>query len=310
MRLKPHLNILIDIPREIRDEIYEYAFQTPFNCVTYRCTLNNTYKILPYDPQNDICLSNSSLPALGLLSTCSQLYNEAIVSLWKVNSLGIWPADLLFRMGDLGDDTFIHIQSLQVNLDLTDSDDLKWAEMLFLSIGGNYGLRDERTEGGKWSGLKKVQINPMRTEEIKMDVKWMQRVSEAMDMRWKSEELFAGMNPNADKRWGLYSRWMKLLRKAGTPGNDIYLGDGIKRAVCVNTAWDDWVYWDQNEWLKKSPHGAGVKEMEEVMEDFSDTFGGELWANGKLCYKDKERLKRVFELKPVELLGIYSATSE
>ncbi|CAD6444807.1 69e66808-76c8-44cb-9848-ba1afdddb987-CDS [Sclerotinia trifoliorum] len=303
MQVRKPLNLLNDIPREIRDEIYKYAFQTPYNCVTYRCTLKNTYQILPYDPQNDICLSSSPIPALGLLSTCVQLYNEAIISLWKVNSLGLWPADLLFRLGSLGEDAFMHIQSLQVNLDLTDSDDLKWAEMLFSRIGGKWSIRDERTEGKTWGSLKRVQINPMRTEEMKMDVKWMQRISEAMHLRWKSEELLAGQNEDANKTWGLYSEWMELFRKTGTPGNDAYLGNEVKRVVSVNTAWDEWAYWDQNEWIKKLKHGANVKAMEQVMKDLNETFGGELWANGILRYKGDKRLRKVFKMKQVDLLA-------
>ncbi|ESZ94076.1 hypothetical protein SBOR_5552 [Sclerotinia borealis F-4128] len=302
MKAKKPPNFLIDIPREIRDEIYGYAFQTQYNCITYRCTLKNTYQILPYDPQNDICLSSSPLPALALLSTCVQLYNEAIISLWRVNSLGLWPADLLFRLGSLGEDVFMHIQSLQVNLDLIDSDDLQWAEMLFSRIGGKGSIRDESTEGKTWGSLKWVQINPMRTEEMNLDVKWMQRVSEAIHLRWKSEELLACDNEDAEDVWGLYSEWMELFRKAATPGNDAYLGEGVKRLVSVNTAWDGWTYWEQDHWVKKLEHGANVKEMEQVMKDLNETFGGELWANGRLCYKEKKRIGRVFKLKPVDLL--------
>ncbi|KAI9647944.1 hypothetical protein NHQ30_004334 [Ciborinia camelliae] len=299
MKTKRPLNLLIDIPREIRDEIYEYAFQTPYNCITYRSTLNNTYQLLPYDPQNDIYLSDSPLPALGLLNTCVQLYNEAIISLWKVNSLGLWPADLFFRMGNLREDVFMHIQHLQVNLELIDSDDLKWAEMLFSRIAGKWSIRDERVEGKAWGSLKCVQINPMRTEKIKLDVKWMQRVEEAMHLRWTSEELRAGLNADAEESWRLYTEWMELFRKASTPGNDAYLGDGVTRVVCVNTAWDGWSYWERSRWLNTLKHGAGMRGMEQVMEELNESFGGELWANGRLCYKKKKMVERVFGMAQV-----------
>ncbi|QSZ36887.1 hypothetical protein DSL72_006770 [Monilinia vaccinii-corymbosi] len=302
MKTKTRLNLLIDIPREIRDQIYENAFQTPYNCVTYRCTRKDTYQILPYDPQNDECISDSPLLTLGLLSTCVQVYREASISLWKINSLGLWPADLLFSMRSLREDVFTRIQSIQVNLDLIDPDDLKFAAVLFSRMGAWSGMREEaRTGAGSaWGSLKTVQLNPMRTEARKMDVKWMQRVAEAMHLRWESEELIAGENGDADESWGLYTEWMELFRKAGTPGNEAYLGDRVKRVVNVNTAWDGWTYREQGRWVNKLRHGADVREMEQVMTDLNHNFGGELWANGKLCYKEKKRLKRVFEVKPVE----------
>lgn len=223
-----------------------------------------------------------------------------------MNSLGLWPADLLFRLGDLGEDAFQHIQSLEVNIDLTDSDDLKWAEMLFCRIGGKWEIRDSRTEGRTWRALKRVQINPMRSEEMKMDIRWMQRVENAMYLRWKSEELRAGRNEDANEKWGLYSAWMGLFRRAGTADNDAYLGDGVSRVVSVNTAWDGWGNVEQRQWMKRLRYGTGVDGMEQVMEDLNECFGGELWANGKLCYKEKKRLRRVFEMKPVELSrGMY-----
>ncbi|KAB8288491.1 hypothetical protein EYC80_010156 [Monilinia laxa] len=293
-------NFLTSTPLEIRNQIYETAFQTPYNSVTYRCTRNNTYQILAYDPQNDECITGSPLLALGLLSTCAQIYHEAVVSLWKVNSLGLWPADLLFRLRGLGGDGFAHVQSMQINIDLVDRDDLKWAEMLFARIGGKWSIRDEGSEGGTWEGLKVVQINPMRTEVRKMDVRWMQRVAEAMHSRWESEELRAGENGDADEGWGLYAGWMELFRRTRTLGSEVYLGNGVKRVVNVNTAWDEWTYQEQGRWVNKLRHGADVREMEQVMKDLHQMFGGELWANGKLCYKERKRLKRVFEVKPVE----------
>ncbi|KAA8569759.1 hypothetical protein EYC84_001341 [Monilinia fructicola] len=293
-------NFLTDTPREIRNQIYETAFQTPYDSVTYRCTRKNTYQILAYDPQNDECLTGTPLPALGLLSTCAQIHREAVVSLWRVNSLGLWPADLLFRLRGLGGHVFAHVQSMQINVDLGDGDDLKWAEMLFARMGGNWRVRDEGSEGEAWGGLRMVQINPLRTEARKMDVRWMQRVAEAMHLRWESEELRRGENGEAVESWGLYAGWMDLFRQTRTPGSEAYLGDAVRRVVNVNTAWDEWTYQEQGRWVNKLRHGADVREMEQVMKDLHQMFGGELWANGKLCYKERKRLKRVFEVKPVE----------
>ncbi|PQE27405.1 hypothetical protein CJF32_00000371 [Rutstroemia sp. NJR-2017a WRK4] len=280
------LHLLRDIPRELRDQIYQYAFQTPQSCVTFRSTINGSFQILPYDPQNDSCLSNYSIPSIGLLSTCTQIHHEAQYILWKQNSLGLWPSDVFCNWGDLPERAFEKVQHVEVNLDLTDSDDLNWAERAFKRFS-------------VWSAkgsLRRVTINPMREEKMKLDVKWMQRVEEAIDMRRKNEKEQSGKSAVDDEGLNLYGQWMTLFKEAG--GNEGYLGKDVEKMVVIKTCWDKWERKDQSSWLQKRRSGDAA-QMEAVMADFNKTFGGELWANGELCYKDQQRIRRVFTLKPL-----------
>lgn len=279
------LHLLRDIPRELRDQIYGYAFQTTCSCVTFRSTINGRFQILPYDPQNDSCLSDYPIPSLGLLSTCRQIYNEAQHILWKQNSLGLWPSDVFCNWIDLPERALGNVQHVEVNLDLTDSDDVKWAEKAFKRFSA-------------WSAkgsLRRITLNPMRDENMKLDVKWMQRVEEAIDMRRKKEEERTRKSA-VDERLRLYGKWMELFREAG--GNEGYLGGRIEKKVVIKTCWDKWEREDQSSWLQKRRSGDAA-QMEAVMTDFNETFGGELWANGELCYKDQQQIRRVFILKPL-----------
>lgn len=196
----------------------------------------------------------------------------------------------------------MHIQSLEVNIDLIDPDDLKWMEMLFLRIGGKWSIRDEDSEGKAWGALKTVQVNVMRAEDQKMDVQWMQRVAEALHLRWQGNQILGGKNDNARVEWALYWEWIILFRKAGKKGDAAYLGDKVKKVMTVNTAWDGWTYWEQKDWVNRLRHGDDVRAMEELMEELNDNFGGELWVNGGLCYKDNERIRKAFEMKEATAL--------
>ncbi|KAM3089490.1 hypothetical protein ACMFMG_001078 [Clarireedia jacksonii] len=279
------LHLLKDIPRELRDQIYEYAFQTTYSCVTFRSTVDGGFRILSYDPQNDFCPSDYSIPSIGLLSTCTQIYYEAQHILWKQNSLGLWPSDVFCNWIDLSERAFENVQHVEVNLDLTDVDDVKWAEKAFKRLSS-------------WSvkgSLRRVTINPMREERMKLDVRWMQRVEEAIDMRRKNEQEPSGKSV-VGQSLRLYGRWMTLLREAG--GNEGYLGKDVETKVVITTCWDKWKREDQSSWLQKRRSGDAA-QMEAVMADFNEAFGGELWANGELCYKDKQRIRRVFTLKPL-----------
>ena len=88
-----------------------------------------------------------------------------------------------------------------------------------------------------------------------------------------------------------------ILREAGeTVDGRLYRETPTWTKMFINTGWPRFSHWGKQSWLRKmlqDPTG-----IEELVKEIHDYFGGELYVNGLLCFKDRVMIAKEVILNP------------
>ena len=91
---------------------------------------------------------------------------------------------------------------------------------------------------------------------------------------------------NLSPKGGLYSGYLEILRNAGESLS------GIQRGLVFRIGWDRLS-------KEKKQHCMDCRELVRlrgVVKEYHDVFGGELWVDGRLCFKDHSQVEEVFRV--------------
>lgn len=95
-----------------------------------------------------------------------------------------------------------------------------------------------------------------------------------------------------------FREYRGALKRAG--GGQGYL-KGVERKIVLGTGWESMDAQARMETLKcargRGPYEPRYKALLDTVRDLHDAFGGELWQDGKMCFKDHVQVAQPFELK-------------
>ncbi|KAH7317401.1 hypothetical protein BKA65DRAFT_600060 [Rhexocercosporidium sp. MPI-PUGE-AT-0058] len=195
-----------------------------------------------------------------------QSYAETNGLAWKLNTLVLGPVEWV-----LPSDTFDAKQLIHVDLDIgfRRSNDVKFAVQAFQKLGMLAST----------GGLRTLTLSPARgllsvvcLGELKND---------ALHLRER----------HPISRRGQFQRWLRILREAGANK------DLKEKKIFIITWWHSFTY--ENSWRAlRFLAISGFPKVLDALKDMHDTFGGELWQDGTLCFKDGVKISRPFKLPP------------
>lgn len=254
-------NFILRFPREIRDKIYIYALSSPTGYVlpTQRFDDLKHFALLPFKPPN--CIYPGRI-RLSLLQTCKQINHEAKdVLVFKHNTWVFSIYDLPWAIGGLDVKISHRMQHVWLSYNLTNRSGL---EDTFKSLEILSGWAQEA------GNLRTVTLGV---------VAGMQDMHELMELRLfgEPEDLPNGeFNPDVGKK--LFGEYLTVLRDSWGKHDAQWAGITKRLELRVNRLNDSHVY-----------------EPREMVKEMHDAFGGELWVDGRLCYKDGKEILQPFK---------------
>lgn len=275
------------LPREIRDQTYVYVLGSPTGLVilpTSRATRTDRYgwrnqvdcfQLVPFDSERNFPLGDESKIKLSLLRVCRQIHAECENLLWQLNGIRLQRPNELRSLQSW--------DSLAKQL----APNLQYIEMDFELFQPRYFLDTQRAletfvEWSRNGSLKGCTLRfPYRATrhngggtpfEIVLGLRRMSR-------QWRS----VGTPSARDCH-----NYLDLLKKCGSIDG---FPSHVKTKLIVNTGFmsrtpsekEEWL----DNWLRLDPSG--------FMAELNNFFGGELWMDGVLCYKEGLKVKDPFE---------------
>lgn len=254
-------NSILELPSEIRLQIYTYAFSSPtgYLCALPRHENYERFTLAPFEPPNCI---RGGLIALPLLQTCRLINSEARDVVYEHNTWAIpYIGDLLWKFRELDAGLSHRVRHIWLKVDFTHRP----------------GLRDTAKSLdvlSRWvqqaGNLQTVTLNAVAGTEEMMEV---------IDLRTFGEPLYSAMgrfNPRAGEK--LFDEYLRVLRDSWAEDHSRWAG--VKRKLELRV-----------EYVRQGYIG----DPREMVKEMHDAFKGELWIDGKLCYKDGEEVLQPFE---------------
>jgi hypothetical protein len=142
---------------------------------------------------------------------------------------------------------------------------------------------------GKWAkdgSLKTITLHAVKSREM------MECLVEVRGVGKQPYRLYRGFDPEIYGH--TFQSYLTLLR--GSRGdNESPLGLGTStRKVLVDVGWNDrFSRSSQEAWLGRV---VGLENVQEITRDIHEAFGGELWQDGVLCWKDHVQVAEAFKL--------------
>lgn len=266
------INFLTDLPLELRDKIYVYALGSPaeINPVPLFCQVNRTRdrlrKSLRYSPSRTTATNeNGTTIYLSLLLTCKQIRSECKDLIWFHNGLQVTrrqKTELSWKLEHyLEFETFHRIRHLIIRLELLDWDELEW---LYQSLQSFTGF----AKNGK---LQSVQLL------AKTD-----RSTHLQDFLYIGNLRKDGLR--------IDGRWYRASHLAGQRAR-------CERKFVINTGWPRVSNEPKQRWIRELlVNDQGATEV--LLEGFNNMFGGELYVDGCLCFKDRRKIKEAITWDP------------
>ena len=260
---------LLCLPREIRDLIYDHVFETESTLVCLKPALDpataiTTLRLCTYSP-----VGRHKIIDLFLIEVCADINQECKDFLWSHKTLVINPADPSIRSK-----YFKSVRSVRLDLDLGCGTYPAWTRECFAYL-------EKWAEDGKF---KKLDLSIVRCRESLYCVA---EVREAKKIGWVSCR-----NIRRDKVVGRWEEYLEILKEYGTNTEMPKLGRTVTR-TSVDVGWNDITRSHQEQLLSL----AGTGNVRGICMDVQAAFGGELWQDGTLCWKNGEQVNEVFQLK-------------
>lgn len=286
------LHLLRDIPREIRDQIWAHTLGSAFGCVclhpitTYAFPQNYGVNIVSVDPRTYEVLTSEPVIRLKFLRTCSQIHLEARNVLWRCNSLAFPQGQSVYSHSRLQDPRFSYaIESVHLSINLLGP--------RYGAGGSRYGASG-RMDGalkifGKWArdgSLKSLTLTVLPENKSDRGLVGLNKLLEIWRLGSPAQAIPLDKTP--------YFAYLARLEELGEAGS--YLPVHLKRKIVFDTNWDTVPVVLKREWIKSQ----GASRPQDMMRELHNKFGGEFWMDGKLCFKDRVEIERVFDIPPEE----------
>lgn len=258
------VNFLESIPREIRDEIYTYVLACPSGSVRLFPWIYSPPNLrsneLQFDPSQNVITGNEGPIDLSLLRTCKQIRRECKDIIWEHNGLRLREPPNLFNKFKRYT-TFRkirYIKHIKIQLELLDWDELEWISK---SLKAFVILAQE----GSLESIRLIATKDRRRRLVEFEhLANLKKQGENMDGRWYRAASISGFQSLSQKTFA------------------------------INTGWPRFSHWGKQNWLRVML--LDPAQPNSLLKGIHDTFGGELYANGLLCYKDHTRVVEEFKL--------------
>lgn len=295
-------SLLLELPVEIRLEIWTHLFSTPTGRVVLatRSRQDLTHgHVIPWDhldwedykqgyaKWNGMFRQRDQprIISFSILKTCKQIYSETGDMLWKLNTLLFPPGDYL-DMWSNHDGNKIRLinQAVHVQLDID-----------FLDVVEVKRLREglECLENWGSENLKMVTVSPARGFLNVLNLGGL-RDNPSDYLRHFDDEF-----PN-----GTFPAILEVLKDARIEMENL----NLKRRIVIETGWyslsaDSQIYSTRStpsDFLscQRKLSTSGFQPVLDALKDLHEAFGGELWQDGTLCYKDGVQISQPFKLQP------------
>ncbi|CZR67053.1 uncharacterized protein PAC_16952 [Phialocephala subalpina] len=297
--------LLLELPPEIRISIWTHLFSTPTGRVVLatRSPEDLTHgHVVPWDlldwadyrkgyarwngmfRQRDRPL----IISLSILRTCKQIYAETRGMLWQLNTL-------LFPLGDYLDmwsdwegnklRLLTQAEHVQVDIDFLDHDEVKRLMEGFELLGNLGDLGNSK--------VRMVTVSVARGFLNVLNLGGLRDNPSAY-----------ARNFNDDHPNGIFPAFLEALRDAIPE----FGGLPIERRIVIGTGWhslstDSQVYCTRStpsDFLscRRKLSSSPFQPVLDALKDLHEAFGGELWQDGTLCYKDGVKISQPFKLLP------------
>lgn len=279
------LNFL-DLPRELRDEVYACVLSSPSQSIVLtpisnKKTLISSYRQVPtYSPLLLHSLSVSQPPiSLALLRTCKQISNECRGLLWKLNSLHWLSSDQLRRTWWRRSPMY-QIRSVCLALNISaGAYDAKSHEQLIIFLER---LRQCATKGS--------------LEKVVLEINILSGIYCTLGFCPRSCPLLCGAEITSTTRlkvrWSLVNQLRVLEALLSQPGFE-----KLKMEARVNFGW--------GESLKRVKEGNWPADVDhrrtppplplDFLKRVHTCFGGELYHQDILCFKEGKLVTKIYE---------------
>lgn len=273
------------LPREIRDEIFQYVLASPTGYISLVEAANDDnwpwrhlkepLKIVP--TLSDGTMLEDVTISLSILRVCKQIYHESKDILWKYNALRIQrPADLKsFMVWDsLSYQLGRHLQSVELRFDLFVPRKFADTEKALHTF----------TEWSRTGTLKKFCL--VFTKRVNRRTGHDESFQEVLG-RWRGLPVWGATPPPSISDC---EKYMALLRSLNSPEKGF--ARGVEKKMVLDTGlWTrsplEKLMWLRR-WLPFHPQWFA--------EELNHAVGGELWMDGILCYKDGVKIEDVFDM--------------
>jgi hypothetical protein len=246
------VNFILSLPREVRDQIYIYALSSPtgYLCTSIRTKDLKHFALMPFEPPHCVHFERIQL---SLLQTCKQIYQEAKGIVYERN---IWAVlnicQLLWQFRELDAGLSHRVRNIWLGVDLAHRGSLKDTVRVLEVLSG-------------WAqqagNLQNVTLNVISKKDD---------MHELMDLRLFGEPVTTPngeLNPSIGKN--LFQEYITVLRDSWGKYDEQWAGVNRKLELRVSHLND-----------------CSIGQPRETVKEMHDAFRGELWIDGRLCYKD------------------------
>lgn len=293
--------LLLELPPEIRLIIWTHLFSTPTGRVVLatRSREDLTHgHVVPWahldweDYRQGYARWNGMLRqrdrpliiSFSILRTCKQIYSETRGLLWQINTLLFPPGDYL-EMWSNHDGNKIRLLNqavhVQLDIDFRDGDEVKRLMEGFECLGN--------LESRK---LRMVTVNAARG---------FLNVLNLGGLRDNPSDYPRHVNDDFPN--GTFPAFLDVLRESRAEIEELHL----ERRIVIETGWhslsaDSRVYCTRStpsDFLscRRKLSSSGFQPALDALRDLHDAFGGELWQDGTLCYKNGVEVSQPFKLQ-------------
>lgn len=284
-------SLLLKLPQEIRDHIYKYVFQSPTGYIVLQDAVHRErdkrysgapLKISPFDADTNTTIAvardNDISLKLFLLRTCRQVHDECKNVLWSQNVLRVQNSqDVQY---------YTQLESLQDQL----SKNLQHVTMVFDFGHNSYFTATELAfqtfVDWAWHGALK---------RFDLVLGYPSKLQGASTTSFEGLVHFFHTSKRPGETSGRFGRmYLELMRHRSF--FDKPFPPRVAKRLFVHAGLSAFETAEMREWLRRfeeSDPSGFTKELHKA-------FGGELWTDGVLCYKDGVKLKEFFEAPPDE----------
>ena len=284
---------LLSLPLEIRCQIFSYLLVSPSRFVTTLPPGPWKFSILPWDMRQEITLeSQTGLRNLdmSLLRVSKQLNSECRDILWGRNTVVYTPFEVYRHTEHVlqGLGPLVAARRVAMNIDMTiGRSDVK-------TVAGALKALGKWSKSGSLEEVTIIVVNerrkPFEERDPQIEQRMVYKTSLERIIRFKTGNLMenlpgvpASEAPSQAKR--CFEGQLSALRDAR---NDCLAH--LKRKMIVNTNFGRLSAQGQQKYLREA-----FMDPNKLMKELNEALGGELWIDGKLCFRNGEQVMNAFQ---------------